>query len=190
MQKVHKGNEASVWSNWTGIIIVVLGVYLTAAHGNELMVHAVLDGEPAIVQNDYFQDCPREDLQRDGISQVMCTQATRNTDTILLSRPDWYRGLQMALMSAGTLLAFASIFAGVALIEHRTWSAIAAIVVLSGLLAVDLAGFLATINSGPLLGQLYLWHILLWFFIHAILLVAVLAGRDNEKELERQEELS
>lgn len=190
MQKVHKGNEAGAWSSWTGIIIVVLGVYLTAAHGNELMIHAVLDGEPAIVQNDYFLDCPREDLQRDGITQLMCTQATRNTDTILLSRPDWYRGLQMTLMSVGTLLAFASIFAGVALIEDRTWSHIAAIVVLSGLMSVDLLGFLATVNAGPLLKQLYLWHILLWFFIHALLFIAVLAGRDNDKEFERQEDLS
>ena len=190
MHKIHIGNETGAWSSWTGIILVVLGVYLTAAHGIGLMVHAVLDGEAAIVQNDYFQDCPQDELQRDGISLVMCTQATRNTDTILLSRPEWYRGLQMWLKGAGTLLAFASIFIGVALIEHRPWSGMAAIVVLSGLLVVDLAGFLATVNSGPLLRQLYLWHIMLWFFIHTLLLVAVVAGRDSDREPQTQEEVS
>lgn len=169
---------------------MVLGVYLAAAHGNELMVHAVLDGEPSIEQNDYFHDCPEDEVQEEGITQALCIQATRNTDTILLSRPDGYRDLQIALMSLGTVLAFASIFVGVALIEYRPWAATASIIVLAALLAVDLTGFLATVNAGPLLRQLYLWHILLWLLIHAALLTAVVAGRDSGRDMAKQETTS
>ncbi len=30
-------NDAPAWAAWIGIIVVVLGVYLTAAHGTELL---------------------------------------------------------------------------------------------------------------------------------------------------------
>ena len=179
--QTNNQSDDSPWTSWVGIILIVLGVYLTAAHGTELMVHAVLDGEASIEMDGYQHDCPEDELEEEGITLAMCQQATHNVDSLLLSRPDWFRGFQLVLMSFGTLFAFSSIFVGVALIESRGWAPRVALVILSGLLLVDILGFLAVVSSGPLLRQMYLWQILMWFFIHSLLLAATFAGIDDDK---------
>lgn len=175
-----ENRETPAWSAWIGIIVVVLGVYLTAAHGNELMKHVVLDGKASIEIEGFQHDCPEDELEEEGISVAMCKQATFNTDSLLLSSPEWFRSSQIILMSLGTVLAFASIFVGVALIEYRSWAPFTAVIVIGGLLAVDAASFLAVVNSGPIIRQMYLWIILMWFFIHGILLAAIVAGMHED----------
>ncbi|MEM7027403.1 MAG: hypothetical protein AAF410_04165 [Pseudomonadota bacterium] len=169
------------WSAWVGIIIIVLGVYLTASHGNELMKHAVMDGKASVEIEGFQHDCPEDELKEEGISLAMCRQATFNTDSVLLSRPDWFRTSQLILMSFGTVLAFSSIFVGVGLVEYRLWAPMAATVVIGGLLAIDVVNFFTVVYAGPIIRQLYLWIILMWFFIHGVLLAAIMAGIHEDK---------
>ena len=174
-------SDVPVWASWLGIITIVLGVYLTAAHGNELMKHWVLDGPAAITIPGHEPKCPEDELEEEGITLDMCLQATASNDTLLLTRPDWFRGFQIGLMSVGTIAAFISIFVGVALIEFRPWAPLAALATFATLAAVDALGFIAVINTGPLIRQMYLWNILLWFFIHAIMFVAAIAGKHESE---------
>ena len=180
----NHSNAAPLWASWIGIIIIVMGVYLSASHGNQLVKYWVLDGVPSVEMAEYNYKCPEDELEEEGITLEMCKQKTANVDTILLSVPDWFRGFQVPLMLLGTIVAFSSIFVGVALIEYRTIAPLAATVVIGALLLIDIAGFMAVVITGPLTRQLYLWDILLWCFIHAILLSAIIAGRHESRKNE------
>lgn len=180
-------NTAPLWASWLGIIIIVLGVYLSASHGNQLLKYWVLDGVPSVEMAEYTYKCPEDELEEEGITLEMCMQKTANVDTILLSIPDWFRDFQIPLMLIGTIVAFSSIFVGVALIEYRATAPLAATFVVGALLLVDIAGFMAVVITGPLTRQLYLWDILLWCFIHAILLSAIIAGRHEDHSITEQQ---
>ncbi len=177
----NHNNAAPLWASWLGIIIIVMGVYLTASHSNQLMKYWVLDGLPSVEMAEYNYKCPEDELEEEGITLDMWKQKTANVDTILLSVPDWFRGFQVPLMALGAIIAFSSIFIGVALIENRPIAVVAATFVIAALLLVDVAGFIAVVITGPLTRQLYLWDILLWCFIHAILLSAIIAGRHESR---------
>ena len=86
----------------------------------------------------------------------------------------------MTLATIGTILAFASVIIGGALVNYTSWSSTAAIVVFAGLAIVDLLQFATVVNAGPILRAMYLWSILLWFLLHLMLLVGALAGRHTE----------
>ena len=178
-------NQVPFWASWIGIIIVVMGVYLTASYGNQLMKYWVLDGVPSVEKAEYQYKCPEDELEEEGITLEMCKQKTANVDTILLSVPEWFRGFQIVLMTIGTLLAFGSIFTGVSLIEYRSTAPLATIFVLSSLFLIDIVEFVAVIITGPLTRQLYLGDILLWCLIHLVLLSAVFAGKNIEMKLEQ-----
>lgn len=180
-------NQVPLWASWLGIIIIVMGVYLSASHGNQLMKYWVLDGVPSVELAEYNYKCPMDELEEEGITLEMCKQKTANVDTILLSVPDWFRGFQISLMLLGTVVAFSSIFVGVALIEYRSIASLAATFVIATLLLIDIAGFMAVVLTGPLTRQLYLWDILLWCFIHAILLSAIIAGRHESRSNKEQQ---
>lgn len=184
----NQNNAAPIWASWLGIIIIVMGVYLSASHGNQLMKYLVLDGIPSVEMTEYIYKCPEDELEEEGITLEMCKQKTANVDTTLLSIPDWFRGFQIPLMTLGTLIAFASIFAGVALLEYRPIAPLLATAVIGALLFIDIAGFIVVVSTGPLTRQLYLWDILLWCFIHAILLAAITAGR-HESRLNKETKL-
>ncbi len=173
-------NDAPAWAAWIGIIVVVLGVYLTAAHGTELLKNVVMEGQASIDIEGFQHDCPEYELREEGITLAMCKQATYNADSFLLSQPDWFRTSQLVFMTVGTVFAFASIFIGVGLMEYRKWALKAAVAVVAGLLLIDVAGFFAIVSSGPLLRQMYLWITLMWFFIHGTLLAAIMAGIHEE----------
>lgn len=185
----HQINSVPLWASWTGIIIIVMGVYLTASHGNQLMKYWVLDGVPSVELAEYNYKCPQDELEEEGITLEMCKQKTANVDTLLLSIPDWFRGFQIPLMLLGTVVAFSSIFIGVALIEYRVTAPLLATCVIATLLLIDIAGFIAVVITGPLTRQLYLWDILLWCFIHAILLSAIIAGRHESRSNNKQQSI-
>lgn len=178
MNSIQESN-IPIWASWLGIIIIVLGVYLTASNGNQLLKYIVLDGVPSVEKAEYEHKCPEDELEEEGITLAMCMQKTANVDTVLLSIPDWFRGFQIPLMLIGTLVAMASIFAGITLIDYRSYAPTAAAAIIATLLLIDLLGFVAVIITGPLTRQLYLWDILLWCFIHSILLSAIIAGREQ-----------
>jgi hypothetical protein len=47
------------------------------------------------------------------------------------------------------------------------------------LAALDVIGFVAVVNAGPLLRDFYLWQLLLWFLIHLMMTVAAVVGRQG-----------
>lgn len=167
------------WASWLGSVAIVLGIFLTAHHGNEVMKQAVISPQSAAARG-IAAKCPEHELVEEGLSLAECEQMVSNVKDMLVSRPDWFRGFQMVLASIGAMIALASILIGIALVDYRQWAPTAAIVTFGALMLIDLAGFMAVVNSGPLLRQMYLWNILLWFFIHLIMTVGAVAGRHHE----------
>ncbi len=168
------------WASWLGIVAILFGIFLTATHGNEWMKQAVI-AQPANAEQQVADaDCPEDELEEEGISLAECEQLVANIETMTVSRPDWFRGFQMGLAAVGTIIAFGSVIVGAALINYRRWAPSAAVLTFGALAAIDLVGFIAVINAGPLLRDLYLWNILLWFLIHMIMTVGAVAGRQSE----------
>ena len=168
------------WASWLGIIAVVLGIFLTAAHGNELMKQAVIaQSTPA---GDQFPaaDCPEDELEEERLSLAECEHMVAKIQGVILYTPGWFPGFQMALASAGITIASLSIVVGAALVNYRTWAPAAAVLTFGALTAIDVIGFMAVVNTGPILREKYLWNLLLWFFIHLMMTVGAVAGRHNE----------
>ena len=151
-------NQVPFWASWIGIIIVVMGVYLTASYGNQLMKYWVLDGVPSVEKAEYQYKCPEDELEEEGITLEMCKQKTANVDTILLSVPEWFRGFQIVLMTIGTLLAFGSIFAGVALVEYKSTAPMATIFILSSLFLIDILGVRCRNNNRAFNASVISWR--------------------------------
>jgi hypothetical protein len=167
------------WASWLGVVTIVFGILLVAVHGNELMKQIVIAPDSAAVQ-DKLVKCPEDELEEEGISMAECELMATNVKNMIVSRPDWFRAFQISLTAIGTLAAAGSVLIGIALANYRKWAPTAAMVIFGGLLAIDLAGFIAVVNTGPLLRAAYLWDILLWFIIHLMMLGGAIAGRTEE----------
>lgn len=167
------------WGSWLGIIAVVLGVFLTASHGTELMKQAVITQSAPAGEQFPASDCPEDEIEEEGLSVAECEQMVTNVRGIILSTPHWFPNFQMGLAFVGTVLAFLSILVGSALLNYRRWAPVAAIPTFGALAAIDVLGFLAVVNTGPILRSLYLWNILLWLIIHMMMTVAAVAGRQS-----------
>ncbi|MBA3564279.1 MAG: hypothetical protein H0W33_09785 [Gammaproteobacteria bacterium] len=172
-------SRGPAWASCLGVVAIVFGIFLTATHGNEWMKQAVI-AQPASSEQVAEADCPEDELEEEGISLAECEQLVANIETMTVSRPDWFRGFQMGLAALGTVVAFGSVIIGAALTHYRHWAPAAAILTFGALAAIDIVGFIAVVNAGPLLRALYLWNILLWFLIHMIMTVGAVAGRRSE----------
>jgi hypothetical protein len=128
-------------------------------------------------------DCPDEELEEEGISLAECEYMVSHVEGIASSTPDWFPSVQMGLTFAGMILAFISIIIGGALVNHTSWASSAAVLTFGALVLVDLLQFAAVVNAGPILRDLYLWNILLWFVIHLMMTTGALAGRHSEAGL-------
>lgn len=173
---IRAASAPPAWASWLGAVAVILGVFLTAVHGNELLKQIVLasaapaDGRmPAAV-------CPEEELEEEGLTLAECEHMVANVRGLILSAPDWFPRVQTGLALAGTIVAFLSIIVGAALVGHRVWAPAAAPPVFGALAAIDALGFVAAVNAGPILRQLYLTDNLLWLLIHLIMTVGAVAG--------------
>lgn len=169
--------QGPAWASWVGVVAIVLGVYLTASHGNEWMKWAVMTASTPAGDQVPAADCPPDELAEEGLSLAECEQMVANVRNLVLSAPDWFAGFQTILAMVGTFVAFASIVVGAALVNYRTWAPSAALLTFGALAAIDVIGFLGTVNAGPMLRGLYLQNLLLWFFIHLMMTVGVIAGR-------------
>ncbi len=125
-------------------------------------------------------DCPSEELEEEGLTLAECEHMVANVKGIALSAPGWFSGFQVVLSGIGTVIAFLSIIVGAALVNYRSWAPTVALLTFVALIAIDVIGFMAAVNAGPILRQIYLWNILLWFFIHLIMIAGVVAGRCDE----------
>ena len=97
-----------------------------------------------------------------------------NVQIILASSPSWFRPFQFVLSSLACLLAIASMNAGMSLVQKNKSSQFA-LVSFVALLLIDIVGFIAAINLGPLLRAQYLWPQIIWIAIHLSLLIPVFA---------------
>lgn len=171
------------WASALGVVAIVLGVFLTGYHGNELMKQAVtVNAMPASGQLP-AADCPPEELEEEGLTLAECEYLVAHVEGIALSTPDWFPSVQMWLALAGTIFAFVSIIVGGALVNYKASAVTAAMLVFAALTLVDVAQFAAVVNTGPLLRDIYLWNILLWFLIHIMMTVGAIAGRHSEAEV-------
>lgn len=168
------------WASALGVVAIVLGVFLTGYHGNELMKQAVTVNAMPASDKMPAADCPQEELEEEGLTLAECEYLVSHIEGIALSTPDWFPTVQMGLAATGMVLAFISIIVGGALVNYKSSAVTAAILVFAALTLVDVAQFTAVVNTGPLLRDIYLWNILLWFLIHMMMMVAAIAGRHSE----------
>ncbi|WP_206054831.1 hypothetical protein [Nitrosococcus wardiae] len=169
-----------------GAVAIVLGVLLAAIHGNEWMKQGVIvQATPAsgVVP---AAECPEDELEEERLSLAECKQMVANVQNFILSAPDWFFSFQMALACVGTIIAFVSIILGVALVHYRRWAPTAAVLVFAALAIIDVVDFIAVVNTGPILRSMYLWDILLWFFIHLVMTVGAIVGRQSQIQSSRQ----
>ncbi|ODN65869.1 hypothetical protein [Methylophaga muralis] len=168
------------WASILGVVAIVLGVFLTAMHGTETMKQLVIPANMPVSGEMPEADCPLDELEEEGISLAECEFLVDHVKGIALSSPDWFPSTMMTLSLIGMLLAFASVIVGGAMVNFTSWSTTSAIVIFAGLALVDLLQFAVVVNSGPVLRDIYLWSVLLWFLLHLMLLVGAIAGRDHQ----------
>lgn len=169
------------WPVVLGIVAIVLGVFLSAFHANEWLKQTVLTGAmPAGAQfSAAATECPPAELEEEGLSLAECQYMVEHVRGIFLSMPDWFPGAQKWLAGIGTLLAFLSVILGGALVNHHPAAQSAAIPLFGALALVDVLQFMAVVNAGPIIRDLYLWGVLLWFLIHMMMTVGAIAGRQQ-----------
>lgn len=174
----NAGSEAPTgpaWASWLGAIAIVLGVYLTAVQGNEWMTQYVMSNYmpegavPAAV-------CPEEELEEEGIDVEECEYLLTRVYGLDASTPDWFPGAYLILAGVGTVLAFASVIIGGALVNYQSWAPRAAILIFALLAAVDVFQFIAVVETGPIIRQMHLTNVLLWFLLHLLMLASAIAG--------------
>ena len=173
-------SRGPAWASALGVIAIVLGVFLTAYHSNEVMKQAVLQSAMPASGEMPAADCPEDELEEEGLSLAECEYMVDHVKGIFLSMPDWFPSAHMWLAAAGAILAFLSIIIGGALVNYSPAASAAAVLVFAGLTLVDALQFAVVVNTGPILRDVYLWSILLWLTIHVMMTVGVIAGRHSE----------
>src|SRR5690606_19053596 len=119
--RTSHSSSGPTWASALGAVIVVMGVLLTASHATAWMKHSVLtsvapSGEvPA-------PSCPKDELEEEGLTVAECEYMVSRLQGLLASTPAWFPGLVGALSALGTLVAFATIFIGAALVSFRAWA--------------------------------------------------------------------
>ncbi len=165
------------WASWLGVVAIVLGILLTATHGNEWMKQVVVMQSTPTRDQVPAADCPRDELVEEDLSVAECKQMVSNVRNLVVSSPSWFPAFQATLAAVGTVIAFLSVVVGAALVNFRGWAPAAAMLTFGALAAIDLIGFIGAVNTGPILRSLYLWDILVWFFIHLMMMAGIVAAR-------------
>lgn len=159
--------------SWLAVVIMLFGLLLLASHSNELLKQAVIaPGSSADLG--FAADCPADELEEEQLSLEECQLMVSNVRIILSSSPQWYRSYQLVLSSLGMAAALFSLVAAFGLINRQSPGLRLVIVSTALLLIFDVAGFVAAMNTGPLLRAQYLWPLLLWICIHLCMLIAVI----------------
>jgi hypothetical protein len=161
-------------TGWLGVIAVLFGLLLLANQGTELLKQAVIVPGSAAEQG-IAAACRLDELEEEGLSRQECELLVSSVQITLASSPDWFRPMQLGLSAFGCLAALLSLTVGFNLVNGKRLPNRWGVASFALLLAIDVAGFLAAVNTGPLLRAQYLWPLLLWFFIHLCLLIAMLS---------------
>lgn len=181
VSKTVNMTEAPGWAGRLGVVAILLGILLTAWHANEWLKIAIVGAPPFTIATMPEPDCEEDELIEEGLSLDECRQLTFAVQDISISSPAWFMAFHTAVSIAGTVLSLLCIFVGVALVDYRQWAGSAAVLVFGAFAVLDVVSFTGVVNSGPLIRQMYLWSILVWFFIHLAMTIGGVAGRENER---------
>jgi hypothetical protein len=158
-------------------VAITFGVLLAAAQANELMKQIVIVRSTPDGNQIAPAECPEDELIEEGLSLAECEQLVHNVRNLLVSAPPWFPRFQAAVAAIGLVAALVSILIGTALVDYRSWAPAAATLTFGALATIDVIGFIGVLNTGPILRDLYLWNLLLWFSIHLVMTVGAVAGR-------------
>lgn len=168
-----------------GVVAIVLGVFLCAFHSNEWLKQTVLTS--AMPAGAEFSanaiDCPPGELEEEGLTEAECVYMVEHVRGLFLSMPDWFPTAQRWLAGIGALLAFLSVILGGALVNHHAAAVTAAAPLFGALALIDLFQFMAVVNAGPVIRDIYLWGVLLWFLLHLMMTTAAVVGRQIDRHL-------
>lgn len=167
---------------FVAVLTAVFGLLYFATSSNELLKQLVLTPE---AQSSLMgeADCRADELIEEGLSLRECELMRLQLEIAYESSPNWFRSAQLFLHGLAVAAALSSVYLGL----HATRPQLAQAKLLrhslSFLLILDIATFLAALQTGPLLRTQYLWPIVLWFFVHLSLAVAVqgIVAALNEK---------
>jgi len=183
MQSIFMENEiAKANVSWLAVMIMLFGLLLLAGHSNELLKQTVI-GPGSSADLGMTADCRADELEEEQLSLEECQLMVSNVRIILSSSPQWYRSYQLTLSSLGVAATLFSLVIAFGLINRQSPALRLAILSTALLLIIDVAGFVAAVNTGPLLRAQYLWSLLLWICIHLCMLVAVIRfGHQGEMD--------
>lgn len=168
------------WASILGVVAIMLGVFLTAMHGNEWMKQSVIQANMPASGVMPAADCPLGELDEEGITLAQCEFLVDYVGGFVDAAPEGFADSMKTLSMIGTILAFISVIVGGALVNYTAWSSKAAIAVFAGLALIDILQFSMVAGAGPIIRDFYLWSILLWLILHAMLLVGAVAGHQTE----------
>lgn len=181
MRSIFMKNEiAEANVSWLAVIIMLFGLLLLASYSNELLKQKVI-GPGSSADLGFAADCRADELEEEQLSLEECQLMVSNVRIILISSPQWYRSYQLMLSSLGIAATLFSLVTAFGLINRQSPALRLTIVSTALLLIIDVAGFVAAVNIGPLLRAQYLWPLLLWICIHLCMLVAVIRFGQQSK---------
>ncbi len=163
-----------------GIIAILFGILLATWHATEWMKFLIVAEPPYSVATMPAPDCEEDELEEEGLSLTECRQLAVTVHNISISSPEWFKSFHVATSVVGTGLALLSIIAGIALVDLRSWASGVALATFGALAVLDLASFVAVVNTGPLMRQMYFGSMLLWFFIHLAMTVGAAVQRQRQ----------
>ena len=167
---------APAWASCLGVVAIVLGILLTATHANEWMKQGVLARFAPASKELPAARCPADELEEEGLSREECEYMVSRLEGLIQATPQWFAHTQTALACIGTLVAFTSIIIGAALVNFRAWVPRAAAIAFGTLMAIDLVGFIAALNTGPIMREIYLWNALMWATLHMMMTIGAFNG--------------
>ena len=171
-------------ANVTGlaVLITLFGLLLLASHSNELLRQIVIvPGSSAELGVEAA--CRADELEEEQLSLQECQLMVVDVQIVLSSSPAWFRRYQLTLSSFGIAAAVLSFITAFGLINRQSPPFSLVAVSMGILLLIDLASFLAAVNTGPLLRARYLWPLLLWFVVHLCVLVAAIRLAQQQGEV-------
>ena len=119
-------------------------------------------------------------LKKD-LSLRECELMVSNIQIMLASSPSWFRPITICLYILGLVSALFSLVFGMRFVNSPESAQRPLYVSFVLLVGIDFLIFATTSATGPLLRSIYLWPTLIWFFIHLVLLVAVVSYNSESK---------
>lgn len=163
--------QGSTGTVWLGAVAVLFGILLLASQANELLKQIVIAPGTA-AELGIAANCRADELVEEALSLRECQLMVSSVQITLASSPEWFRPFQIGLSIVGCIGAAVSLLVGFGLVNGFGNASRWGVYSFSLLVLLDIVGFIAAVNIGPLLRAQYLSPLMLWFFIHLCLLVA------------------